>query len=141
MELPGGCLGPVPERDQQEDEAGDAALRLAEYEKVIDDSGSDLREMLCLFFGVKGADLEAYLALLDIPYATTLELAERAEKDQSNINKRLSNLCDANLAARQLRKRENGGFEFRYNGRPLSETVHWLIKEIEVWSKNVVGEI
>ena len=137
MELPGGCLGPVPERDQQGDEAGDAALRLAEYEEVVADSGPDLREMICLFFGVKGADLEVYLALLDIPYATTLELAERAEKDQSNINKRLSNLRDANLAARQSRKQENGGYEYRYYGRPLTETVKWLNQQVESWSDDI----
>ena len=141
MEFPVGCISPIPDRDQHESGEKDAAQRLAQYEEVATNSGPNLHEMLCLFFDVTKADLEVYLTLLDIPNATPLEVAETVEKDRSLINKRLATLCEADLAARQSRKRENGGFEYRYSGRPLTETVHWLNREIEVWSENMVGEI
>ena len=141
MEWPGGCFAPVPDRNQRENGKEDAAQQLARYEEVIAESGPDLREMLCLFFNIKGADLEVYLKLLDIPYATTLEIAEAIAKDQSLINKRLSTLCEENLAMRQSRKRKNGGFEYRYYGRPLAETVQRLNQQIEAWSADVDCEM
>lgn len=137
MEWPGGCFAPVPDRSQQENGQEDAAQRFARYEEVIDESGPDLREMLCLFFNIKSGDLRVYLKLLDIPYATTREIAGAIAKDQSLINKRLSTLCEENLAMRQSRKRENGGFEYRYYGRPLSETIQRLNQQIEAWSADV----
>lgn len=141
MEWPGGCFAPVPDRSQREHGKEDATQQLARYEEVIAESGPDLREMLCLFFNIKGADLEVYLELLDIPYATTREIAETIAKDQSLINKRLSTLCEENLAMRQSRKRENGGFEYRYYGRPLPETIQRLNQQIEAWSANVDYEV
>ena len=141
MEWPGGCFAPVPDRSQQENGQEDAAQQLARYEEVIAESRPDLREMLCLFFNIRDADLRVYLKLLDIPYATTREIAEAIAKDQSLINKRLSTLCEENLAMRQSRKRENGGFEYRYYGRPLSETIQRLNQQIEAWSADVGCEM
>ena len=137
MKWPDGCFAPVPDRNQRANGKKDAAQRLEKYEEMIAESDPDLREMLCLFFNIKGADLEVYLELLDIPYATTQEIAEAIAKDQSLINKRLSTLCEENLAMRQSRKRENGGFEYRYYGRPLAETVQRLNQQIEAWSAGV----
>lgn len=117
------------------------ARKLAQFEEVAgDESVPDLQEALCLFFDLGPSDLEVYTTVLDQPQSTPFELAETLGNDRSLINKRLSTLRDADLVYRETYPLSDGGYEYRYRGQPLTETVEGLNNEIEAWSDEVVTQ-
>jgi predicted transcriptional regulator len=117
----------------------DAARKLAQFEAMAGDgSGPNLRETICFFFDLGPSDFEVYTLVLDHQQSTSRELAETLGNDRSLINKRLSTLREADLVNRETHPLSDGGYEYRYRGQPLPETVEELNDEIEAWSDETV---
>lgn len=117
----------------------DTARKIARFEAMVGEgSGPDLRETICFFFDLRSSDFDVYVVLLDNQRSTSRELAEMLGNDRSLINKRLSTLLEADLADRKPNLLDRGGYEYRYRGQPLSETIAELNDEIGAWSDEVV---
>ena len=137
MDSSDGCVEQAsPQRGESQ---WNAARKLAQFEAMAgDESGPNPQETICFFFELGTSDFEVYTTLLDHQHSTSRELAETLGNDRSLINKRLSTLREVDLVYRETHPLSDGGYEYRYRGQPLSETVEQLNDEIGAWSVEVV---
>ena len=85
-------------------------------------------------FGIGGREVRTYLALLDRPGSTVEELADALERDRSNVNRSLSRLCDLDLAYRERRLLDSGGYVYQYGADPLPEPKERLHEVLDRWT-------
>jgi len=71
-------------------------------------------ETLRTVFGLGSHDVRTYDELRESPRTTTKELADRLERDRSNVNRSLNRLREAGLATRRRRLLAAGGYVFQY---------------------------
>lgn len=94
-------------------------------------------EIMACVFGIHGREVRTYLALLDRPGSTVEELAAALERDRSNVNRALSQLLDLELAERQRRLLDPGGYVYQYTATPLPETKDRLHAGLDRWAETV----
>lgn len=92
-------------------------------------------------FDIKCPEMEIYLALLDHPESTPIELTDVLDRERSGIGKRLRSLCEKGLVTRQERLDGKRGTRYEYTAQPLDETVDWMTNEIEEWSADVSKQL
>ncbi len=111
--------------------AGDDMGRLLEAEDPPFD------EIMACVFGIQGREVRTYLALLDRPGSTVEELAAALDRDRSNVNRALAQLLDLELAERQRRLLDPGGYVYQYTATPLAETKTRLHEGLDRWAETV----
>jgi predicted transcriptional regulator len=82
-----------------------------------------------------------YAALLEESGQTTHQLAERFDRDRSNVNRWLSELQEAGLVFRNRRIPETGGFFYEYHPVPDSLREEILTDAVEQWTQTAVAAI
>ena len=98
-------------------------------------------EIMGCVFGIQGREVRTYLALLDRPGSTVEELAAALDRDRSNVNRALSALLELDLADRQRRLLDPGGYVYQYTATPLPETKQRLHDGLDRWAEAVHGRI
>jgi predicted transcriptional regulator len=96
--------------------------------------------MSCVF-GIREHESEAYLTLLERPGRTTDELAEYLDRDRSNVSRSLQSLLDRNLATRERRLLDGGGFVYQYSAVDLGTVKDRLHESLERWTASVHDHI
>jgi predicted transcriptional regulator len=96
--------------------------------------------MSCVF-GLQDHESRTYLALLDFPGTTADELADRLDRDRSNVNRSLTALLDRDLVERNRRLLDGGGYVYQYRPKQLAETKERLHESIDEWVAAVHDEI
>jgi predicted transcriptional regulator len=111
--------------------AGDDMRRLLEE----DDPPFD--EVMACVFGIGGREVRTYLALQDRPGSTVEELAGALDRDRSNVNRSLADLRDLDLAYRERRLLDSGGYVYQYSAEALPETKDRLHEALDRWAEGV----
>jgi predicted transcriptional regulator len=69
--------------------------------------------------------------------STVEELADTLDRDRSNVNRSLSRLLDLDLAYRERRLLDPGGYVYQYTASPLPETKERLHEALDAWAEHV----
>ena len=115
--------------------APDDMRRLLEAEDL------PFEDVMACVFGVGGREVRTYLALLDRPGSTVEELADALDRDRSNVNRSLSRLRDLELAYRERRLLDSGGYVYQYSAESLPETKARLHEALDRWAEQVHDRI
>ncbi|MEF8777480.1 MAG: helix-turn-helix domain-containing protein [Natronomonas sp.] len=94
-------------------------------------------EVLRCVFGVQTHEARLYLELLEAPDSTVAELADRVERDRSNVNRGLSTLLDKELADRRRRLLDNGGHVYQYRATPPEDARELMHETLDEWAAYV----
>jgi predicted transcriptional regulator len=106
-------------------------------EDLVGDADPSFQHVLSCVFGVQDHESRTYLVLLDNPGSTVAELAERLERDRSNVNRSLTALLDKGLATRQRRLLDPGGYVYQYTATSLPEAKEMLHEALDQWVESV----
>ena len=66
-----------------------------------------------------------------------LERLDADDRDRSNVNRSLSRLCDLDLAYRERRLLDSGGYVYQYGADPLPEPKERLHEVLDRWTDRV----
>lgn len=109
--------------------------------RLLDAEEPPFEEVMACVFGIHGREVRTYLVLLDRPGSTIEELAAALDRDRSNVNRALSRLFELDLAVRQRRLLDSGGYVYHYTATPLSETNARLHDALDRWVATVHDRI
>ena len=99
------------------------------------------RDVLQTVFGLRSQTVATFAALLEESGQTTDQLADRFDRDRSNINRWLSELHETGLVFRNRRIPEGGGFFYEYYPIPESNREAVLREAIEQWKETAVAAV
>lgn len=91
-------------------------------------------EFLRAVFDLGDCDLRTYEALRRSEAATTGELADRLDRDRSNVSRSLGRLLDAGFVTRQRRILETGGQVYQYTAKPPEAVLRLVETGVERWA-------
>ena len=106
-------------------------------EDLVGDVDPSFQHVLSCVFGVQDHESRTYLVLLDNPGSTVAELAERLDRDRSNVNRSLTALLDKGLATRQRRLLDPGGYVYQYTATSLPEAKELMHEALDEWVEAV----
>lgn len=109
--------------------------------RLLETNDPDFDVVMACVFGIRGREVRTYLALLDRPGSTVEELAEALDRDRSNVNRSLSHLLDLDLADRERRLLDPGGYVYQYTATPLPDTKDRLHAALDRWVEHVHDRI
>ena len=107
------------------------------FRDLMLDAEPGFEEVLRCVFDIQAHEARLYLVLLDAPDSTVAELAERVDRDRSNVNRGLSTLLEKGLADRQRRLLDSGGHVYQYRATPPEEARELMHETLEEWSAYV----
>ena len=102
-------------------------------EDLVGNVDPSFQHVLSCVFGIQDHESRTYLVLLDNPGSTVAELAERLDRDRSNVNRSLTALLEKGLATRQRRLLDPGGYVYQYTATPLPEAKEMMHEALEEW--------
>ncbi len=108
---------------------------------LLETDDPEFHEVLTCVFGIQPHETRTYLSLLDHPSSTVEELAEHLERDRSNVNRSLTTLLERDLAERERRLLDAGGYVYQYSATPLPEAKTMLHDALDEWADRVHAEI
>ncbi|WP_299233902.1 helix-turn-helix domain-containing protein [Natronomonas sp.] len=94
-------------------------------------------EVLRCVFGVQQHEARLYTELLDAPDSTVAELADRVDRDRSNVNRGLSTLLEKDLAERRRRLLDSGGHVYQYRATPPEAARELMHETLDEWAAYV----
>lgn len=105
--------------------------------RLLETDDPDFDVVMACVFGIQGREVRTYLTLLDHPGSTVEELADTLDRDRSNVNRSLSQLLEIELAERNRRLLDPGGYVYQYTATPLPETKERLHGALDRWVDHV----
>ena len=108
---------------------------------LLETDDPEFEQVLTCVFGIQPHETRTYLALLDQPGSTVEELADHLDRDRSNVNRSLSTLLERELAERERRLLDAGGYVYQYAATPLPEAKTMLHDALDAWAARVHDEI
>ena len=112
-----------------------------DIEDLLGTEEPEFQHILSCVFGVQDHESRTYLTLLEHPGSTVAELADTLDRDRSNVNRSLTALMEKNLADRQRRLLDPGGYVYQYTATPLPEAKEMLHEALDEWVESVHGRI
>ena len=98
-------------------------------------------EVMECIFDIRQHEIDTYLALVSLPGSTVGELASHLERDRSTVSRTLTTLLEKNLAERERRIVDGGGYVFQYYAAPIEETQERMRDAVDVWVHEVHEKI
>jgi predicted transcriptional regulator len=112
-----------------------------EIDDLVGVDEPDFQHVLACVFGIQDHESRTYLVLLDEPGSTVEELAERLDRDRSNVNRSLTTLMEKGLVERERRLLDSGGYVYQYTAIPLPEAKELMHRTLDRWVEAVHGSI
>ena len=103
------------------------------FRELMLDEEPGLEDVMACVFGLQRHEVRTYLALLERPGSTVAELADRLDRDRSNVNRSLSALRGKGLAERERRLLDGGGHIYQYAATPLPEARELMHETLDEW--------
>jgi predicted transcriptional regulator len=107
------------------------------FRNLMLDEEPGFQDVLTCVFGIQRHEARTYEVLLDNPGSTVEELAEKLDRDRSNVNRSLSTLREKELAKRERRLLDGGGHVYQYNPTPLPEARDLMHDTLDAWANYV----
>jgi predicted transcriptional regulator len=107
------------------------------FRELMLDNEPGFADVLACVFNVQDHEVRTYLVLLEAPGSTVAELADRLERDRSNVNRSLSTLREKELAGRERRLLDDGGHVYQYTATPLPEARELMHETLDQWTAYV----
>lgn len=104
---------------------------------LVETTDPSFEQILSCVFGIQDHESRTYLVLLDAPGSTVAELADELDRDRSNVNRSLTTLLEKNLATRQRRLLDPGGYVYQYTAVDLPEAKAMLHTALDEWVEQV----
>ncbi|RNJ27468.1 helix-turn-helix domain-containing protein [Halosegnis longus] len=111
------------------------------FRELMLDSEPGFEDVLACVFGMQDIEVRTYLTLLDEPNTTVAGLAERLNRDRSNVNRSLSTLREKGLATRRRELLDSGGHVYQYTATPVSEARELMHETLDEWTAYVHDRI
>jgi len=108
---------------------------------LLETDDPEFEAVLTCVFGIQPHETRTYLSLLDNPGSTVEELADHLDRDRSNVNRSLTTLLERDLAERERRLLDAGGYVYQYAATPLPEAKEMLHEAVDGWVERVHDEI
>ncbi|MFB6123795.1 MAG: helix-turn-helix domain-containing protein [Haloferacaceae archaeon] len=108
-----------------------------DVEELVGEEEPSFQHVLSCVFGIQNHESRTYLVLLDNPGSTVAELAERLDRDRSNVNRSLATLLEKGLAERERRLLDPGGYVYQYTATPLPEAKELMHETLDAWVERV----
>lgn len=94
-------------------------------------------EVMRCVFGIRTHEAKLYLELLEIPNSTIAELADRIDRDRSNVNRGCTTLLEKGLVDRHRRLLDSGGHVYQYRPTPPDEVRELMHETLNEWTAYV----
>jgi len=104
---------------------------------IVGDPDPSFEHVLSCVFGIQDHESRTYLVLAEEPGSTVAELADRLERDRSNVNRSLSTLMEKGLVERRRRLLDPGGYVYQYTATPVPEAKELLHGALDEWVERV----
>jgi predicted transcriptional regulator len=101
----------------------------------------DFEEVMVCVFDIQDHESRTYLALREKSECTVAELADRLDRDRSNVNRSLATLRQKGLAQRGRRLLDGGGHVYQYTATPLPEAKTLMHDTLDEWAAYVHSRI
>ena len=111
------------------------------FRELMLDEEPALSEVLACVFDVQQHEVRTYYTLLEHPGSTVEELAERLERDRSNVNRSLSTLREKGLAHRERRLLDGGGHVYEYHPTAREDARELMHETLDEWAAYVHDRI
>jgi len=108
---------------------------------LLETDDPEFEEVLTCVFGIQPHETRTYLSLLGHSGSTVEELADQLDRDRSNVNRSLSTLLERDLAERERRLLDAGGYVYQYSATPLPVAKEMLHDALDAWGERVHDEI
>ncbi|MEF8818950.1 MAG: helix-turn-helix domain-containing protein [Haloferacaceae archaeon] len=108
---------------------------------LVGDPDPSFEHVLSCVFGIRDHESRTYVVLAEEPGSTVAELADRLERDRSNVNRSLSTLMEKGLVERRRRLLDPGGYVYQYTATPVPEAKELLHDALDEWVERVHGVI
>lgn len=118
---------------------GRAATGRDDGELVVTEPSRD--DVLRTVFGLGTHDVRTYDAVADAPGSTTRELADRLDRDRSNVNRSLNRLREAGLITRGRRLLDAGGHVYQYYAAPDGGSEDLVARAVDRWRSAAVDAL
>ncbi|SDL88696.1 Predicted transcriptional regulator [Halogranum gelatinilyticum] len=112
-----------------------------DMEDLLQTEDPSFQHVLACVFGIQDHESRTYLVLRDNPGSTVAELAEKLERDRSNVNRSLTTLLEKGLVERRRRLLDPGGYVYQYTATPLDEAKELLHDALDEWVETVHARI
>jgi predicted transcriptional regulator len=110
-------------------------------EDLLQTEDPSFQHVLACVFGIQDHESRTYLVLRENPGSTVAELAEKLERDRSNVNRSLTTLLEKGLVERRRRLLDPGGYVYQYTATPLDEAKEMLHEALDEWVETVHAAI
>lgn len=104
------------------------------YRELLFDSEPGFEAVMECVFAIAAHEGRLYLELLAAPDSTVAELAERVNRDRSNVNRGLSTLQEKGLVTRRRRLLDSGGHVYQYRAIDPEEARGLMHRTLEEWT-------
>ncbi|MEF8781473.1 MAG: helix-turn-helix domain-containing protein [Haloarculaceae archaeon] len=105
-----------------------------QFRELMLDEEPRFEDVMTCVFKIQHHEARTYQTLLDSPGSTVEELADKLDRDRSNVNRSLSTLREKGLAERQRRLLDGGGHVYQYSPTPLSEARELMHETLDAWA-------
>ena len=112
-----------------------------DMEDLLQTEDPSFQHVLACVFGIQDHESRTYLVLRDNPGSTVAELADKLERDRSNVNRSLTTLLEKGLVERRRRLLDPGGYVYQYTATPLDEAKEMLHEALDEWVETVHAAI
>lgn len=112
-----------------------------DMEDLLQTEDPSFQHVLACVFGIQDHESRTYLVLRDNPGSTVAELAQKLERDRSNVNRSLTTLLEKGLVERRRRLLDPGGYVYQYTATPIDEAKEMLHEALDEWVETVHAAI
>ncbi|SEO61425.1 Predicted transcriptional regulator [Halogranum amylolyticum] len=112
-----------------------------EIEDLVQTEDPSFQHVLACVFGIQDHESRTYLVLREHPGSTVAELADKLDRDRSNVNRSLTTLLEKGLVERRRRLLDPGGYVYQYTATPLDEAKELLHEALDEWVETVHAAI
>jgi len=112
-----------------------------EIESLVGTTDPEFTHILSCVFGIQDHESRTYLVLRKQPGSTVEELANRLERDRSNVNRSLSTLRKKGLVDRERRLLDSGGYVYQYTAVDIETAKGMLRESLDEWVRAVHNSI
>lgn len=112
-----------------------------DMEDLLQAEDPNFQHVLACVFGIQDHESRTYLVLRENPGSTVAELADKLDRDRSNVNRSLTTLLEKGLVDRRRRLLDPGGYVYQYTATPIDEAKTMLHNALDEWVETVHARI